>query len=144
MEGVKTVLALRSKYGQPRKALSDHLPTTTRASTRGDETLTRAEFPTDKRNVNTPRAFRYSASAEASAEVLQHGCAQDGGRADAAGLKLRITGIGELPIYNFDVQEKGFPLGDEVARRDPRGGRAALRLPRVQLSVGAPLKNAID
>ena len=25
------------------------------------------------------------------------------------GLKLRITGIGELPIYNFDVQEKGFP-----------------------------------
>jgi hypothetical protein len=26
MEGVKTVLALRSKYGQPRKALSDPSP----------------------------------------------------------------------------------------------------------------------
>ncbi len=35
------------------------------------------------------------------------------------GLKLRITSIAELPIYNFDVQEKGFPapttkLRDEI------------------------------
>jgi len=61
------------------------------------------------------------------------------------GLKLRITGIGELPIYNFDVQEKGFPApATKLRDENPRGGRAALRLPEYNWSVGAPLKNAID
>ena len=61
------------------------------------------------------------------------------------GLKLRITGIGELPIYNFDVQEKGFPppatrLRDEILAADA----LLFASPEYNWSVGAPLKNAID
>src|SRR5882757_4109764 len=61
------------------------------------------------------------------------------------GLKLRITGIGELPIYNFDVQEKGFPapatkLRDEILAADA----LLFASPEYNWTVGAPLKNAID
>src|SRR3989442_978196 len=61
------------------------------------------------------------------------------------GLKLRITGIAELPIYNFDVQEKGFPapatkLRDEILAADA----LLFASPEYNWSVGAPLKNAID
>src|SRR6266496_2530852 len=61
------------------------------------------------------------------------------------GLKLRITGIGDLPIYNFDVQEKGFPapvtkLRDEILAADA----LLFASPEYNWSVGAPLKNAID
>src|SRR5712691_8096204 len=62
-----------------------------------------------------------------------------------AGLKLRITGIGDLPIYNFDVQEKGFPapvtkLRDEILAADA----LLFASPEYNWTVGAPLKNAID
>src|SRR5258706_223569 len=62
-----------------------------------------------------------------------------------AGLKLRITSIAELPIYNFDVQEKGFPapvtrLRDEVLAADA----LLFASPEYNWSVSAPLKNAID
>ena len=61
------------------------------------------------------------------------------------GLKLRITSIAELPIYNFDVQEKGFPesvtrLRDEILAADA----LLFASPEYNWSVGAPLKNAID
>ena len=62
-----------------------------------------------------------------------------------AGLKLRITSLAELPIYNFDVQEKGFPapvtkLRDEILAADA----LLFASPEYNWSVGAPLKNAID
>jgi chromate reductase len=62
-----------------------------------------------------------------------------------AGLKLRITSVAELPIYNFDVQEKGFPapatkLRDEILAADA----LLFASPEYNWSVGAPLKNAID
>ena len=61
------------------------------------------------------------------------------------GLKLRITSIAELPIYNFDVQEKGFPapatkLRDEILAADA----LLFASPEYNWTVGAPLKNAID
>ena len=60
-------------------------------------------------------------------------------------LKLRITTIAELPMYNFDVQEKGFPapvtkLRDEILAADA----LLFAAPEYNWSVTAPLKNAID
>jgi len=60
-------------------------------------------------------------------------------------MKLEITSIAELPIYNYDVQEKGFPapvtrLRDEVLAADA----LLFASPEYNWSVGAPLKNAID
>ena len=61
------------------------------------------------------------------------------------GLKLRITGIGELPIYNFDVQEKGFPAAATKLRDEILAADALLfASPEYNWSVGAPLKDAID
>ena len=62
-----------------------------------------------------------------------------------ASLKLEITGIGELPIYNADVQEKGFPapvtrLRDEILAADA----LLFACPENNWSVPACLKNAID
>jgi len=62
-----------------------------------------------------------------------------------AGLKLEITAIGDIPMYNFDLQEKGFPapvtkLRDEILAADA----LLFASPENNWSVGAPLKNAID
>jgi chromate reductase len=61
------------------------------------------------------------------------------------GLKLRITSIAEIPLYNFDVQEKGFPapvtkLRDEILAADA----LLFASPEYNWTIGAPLKNAID
>src|SRR5690349_25043924 len=62
-----------------------------------------------------------------------------------ASMKLQITGIAELPIYNFDVQEKGFPAGATRLREEILAADALLfATPEYNWSVGAPLKNAID
>ena len=62
-----------------------------------------------------------------------------------AGMKLEITGIGDLPIYNFDVQEKGFPVSVNKLRDEILAADALLfASPEYNWSVGAPLKNAID
>ena len=60
-------------------------------------------------------------------------------------LKLRITSIAELPMYNFDVQEKGFPapvtkLRDEILAADA----LLFASPENNWTVAACLKNAID
>jgi chromate reductase len=60
-------------------------------------------------------------------------------------LKLRITSIAELPMYNFDVQEKGFPapvtkLRDEILAADA----LLFACPENNWTVPACLKNAID
>ena len=61
------------------------------------------------------------------------------------GLSLRITSIAELPIYNFDIQEKGFPAPATKLREEILAADALLfASPEYNWSVGAPLKNAID
>jgi chromate reductase len=62
-----------------------------------------------------------------------------------AGLKLRITSIADLPIYNLDVQEKGFPgpvtkLRDEILAADA----LLFASPEYNWSLSGALKNAID
>ena len=61
------------------------------------------------------------------------------------GMKLEITRFDDLPIYNFDVQEKGFPAGATRLREEILAADALLfASPEYNWSVGAPLKNAID
>ena len=62
-----------------------------------------------------------------------------------AGLKLRITSIADLPLYNQDVQDKGFPAGvtrlrDEIAAADA----LLFATPEHNWSLSAALKKAID
>jgi chromate reductase len=62
-----------------------------------------------------------------------------------AGMKLEITGIGEIPIYDSDLQEKGFPAAATKLRDEIIAADALLfASPEYNWSVGAPLKNAID
>lgn len=62
-----------------------------------------------------------------------------------AGLTLQITRFDDLPMYNFDVQEKGWPpaatrLRDEILAADA----LLFASPEYNWTVGAPLKNVID
>jgi chromate reductase len=62
-----------------------------------------------------------------------------------AKLKLRITSIGEIPMYNLDLQEKGFPASVTKLRDEILAADALLfACPEYNWSVTAPLKNAID
>ena len=62
-----------------------------------------------------------------------------------AGMKLDITSFDDLPMYNFDDQEKGWPpaatrLRDEILAADA----LLFASPEYNWTVGAPLKNVID
>jgi chromate reductase len=62
-----------------------------------------------------------------------------------AGLTLAIARYDDLPMYNFDVQEKGWPpaaarLRDEILAADA----LLFASPEYNWTVGAPLKNVID
>ena len=60
-------------------------------------------------------------------------------------LKLRITSIAELPIYNLDIQEKGFPASVTTLREEILAADALLfASPEYNWSITAALKNAID
>jgi len=62
-----------------------------------------------------------------------------------ASMKLEITRFEDLPIYNFDVQEKGFPATATRLREEVLAADALLfASPEYNWSVGAPLKNVID
>jgi chromate reductase, NAD(P)H dehydrogenase (quinone) len=62
-----------------------------------------------------------------------------------AGMKLEITRFDDLPIYNFDIQEKGFPAAASRLRDEVLAADALLfASPEFNWSVGAPLKNVID
>jgi chromate reductase, NAD(P)H dehydrogenase (quinone) len=61
------------------------------------------------------------------------------------GLKLRITSIAEIPMYNLEIQEKGFPapvtkLRDEILTADA----LLFASPEYNWSLSGALKNAID
>jgi len=62
-----------------------------------------------------------------------------------AGMKLKITAIGDLPLYNFDIQEKGFPASVDRLRGEVVAADALLfASPEYNWTVSAPLKNVID
>jgi len=56
-------------------------------------------------------------------------------------MKPRSRAIDDLPIYNFDVQEKGFPAtANGCATKCSRPTRCSSLRPSTTWSVGAPLK----
>jgi chromate reductase len=62
-----------------------------------------------------------------------------------AGMKLNITTIGDLPLYNLDVQDKGFPAPVDRLRNEVLAADALLfASPEYNWTVSAPLKNVID
>ena len=61
------------------------------------------------------------------------------------GMSLQITHYEDLPMYNFDVQSKGFPAASERLKAEILAADALLfASPEYNFSVGAPLKNVID
>ncbi len=61
------------------------------------------------------------------------------------GMKIRITSIADLPLFNQDVFDAGIPepckrLRGEIAQADG----VLIASPEYNFSVTAPLKNAID
>lgn len=61
------------------------------------------------------------------------------------GLELEIVEIGELPLYNEDLEKEGAPESWLAFRRRIRAADALLFItPEYNRSVPAPLKNAID
>jgi len=61
------------------------------------------------------------------------------------GLKLEITSIADLPMYNADIQEKGFPAAATRLRDEILAADALLfASPENNWSVSACLKNVID
>jgi chromate reductase len=62
-----------------------------------------------------------------------------------AGMSLEITGIGELPLYNYDIQTKAFPASSDKLRGEILAADALLfASPEYNWTIGAPLKNVID
>ena len=62
-----------------------------------------------------------------------------------AGMSLKIAALDDLPMYNFDLQEKGWPaavqsLRDAMAAADG----VIFACPEFNWTISAPLKNAID
>ncbi len=61
------------------------------------------------------------------------------------GMSLHITGIGDLPLYNFDIQAKGFPAASDRLRDEILAADGILfASPEYNWTIGAPLKNVID
>jgi chromate reductase len=96
--------------------------------------------------VNTPASFQVLGICGSLRQKSYNMVAlRTAGELMPPGLKLRITSIAELPIYNFDVQEKGFPASVTMLRDEILAADALLfASPEYNWSVGAPLKNAID
>ena len=62
-----------------------------------------------------------------------------------AGMKLRIVSIADIPFYNADVQEKGWPEPVERLKQDiARADGVLFASPEYNYSVSGVLKNAID
>jgi chromate reductase len=62
-----------------------------------------------------------------------------------AGMTVETAAIGELPLYNEDVRQAGFPSAAERLREQFRAADAILFVtPEYNYSVSGVLKNAID
>jgi chromate reductase len=61
------------------------------------------------------------------------------------GMTLFITHYEDLPMYNFDVQTKGFPPASDRLKVEILAADALLfASPEYNWTIGAPLKNVID
>lgn len=70
---------------------------------------------------------------------------QAAGQLMPEGMKLTITSLADIPLYNQDVQDQGIPasvtrLCDEIARADG----LLIASPEYNFSISGVLKNAID
>jgi len=62
-----------------------------------------------------------------------------------AGMNVTVADISEIPLYNEDVREKGFPPPVETLRRQIKEADALLfACPEYNYSMSGVLKNAID
>jgi len=62
-----------------------------------------------------------------------------------AGMTLEEVAIGELPLYNADLHQAGFPAAVERAIASVAAADALLFVsPEYNYSIPAPLKNAVD
>ena len=61
------------------------------------------------------------------------------------GMSIEIAGIGDLPLYNYDVQQAGFPPPVTALAEKMRAADALLiASPEYNYSTSGVLKNAID
>jgi chromate reductase len=104
------------------------------------------DFQSTKEDVNTPAHLQVLGICGSLRQKSYNMAAlRAAGELMPPGLELRITSIAELPIYNFDVQEKGFPAPTTKLRDEILAADALLfASPEYNWSVGAPLKNSID
>ena len=62
-----------------------------------------------------------------------------------AGVVIEMAEIGDLPLYNDDVREAGYPETVQRFRAEVAAADAVLfATPEYNYSISAPLKNAID
>jgi len=62
-----------------------------------------------------------------------------------AGMSLKIAALDDLPMYNFDLQEKGWPAAVQLLRDAMAAADGVIfACPEFNWTISAPLKNAID
>jgi chromate reductase len=100
----------------------------------------------EREDVNTPATFEVlGICGSLRQKSFNMAALRAAGELMPPGLKLRITSIADLPMYNFDVQEKGFPQGATRLRDEILAADALLfASPENNWTVAACLKNAID
>ena len=96
--------------------------------------------------MNTPATFRVLGICGSLRQKSYNMAAlRAAGELMPASLKLEITGIADLPLYNADLQEKGFPAAATRLRDEILAADALLfASPENNWTVAACLKNAID
>ena len=62
-----------------------------------------------------------------------------------AGVTIEIAEIGDLPLYNDDIREEGYPASVQRLRKQIAEADAVMfATPEYNYAVSAPLKNAFD
>ena len=59
-------------------------------------------------------------------------------------LKLEIVGVGDLPLYNQDDDDRSPPASEAFRARIKRASAVLFATPEYNRSIPGPLKNAID
>ncbi len=61
------------------------------------------------------------------------------------GMAMETAAIGDLPLYNDDIRQQGYPpIVEELRRRVRQADGVLLVTPEYNYSIPGPLKNAID
>lgn len=67
------------------------------------------------------------------------------GEAMPAGMTMKIANIADLPMYNQDIQDAGWPAASDRLRNEVAAADGVLfASPEYNWTVGAPLKNVLD